>query len=41
MMEFPVPTPGGTFQDFCSLWFIVSGQSWVEFSLVSSSWSTF
>jgi hypothetical protein len=24
-------------QDFCSAWFIVSGQSWVEFSLVSSS----
>jgi hypothetical protein len=27
-------------QDLCSVWFIVSGQSWVEFSLVSSSWST-
>jgi len=24
-------------QDFCSGWFIVSGQSWVEFSLVSSA----
>ena len=27
-------------QDFTSAWFIVSGQSWVGFSLVSSSWST-
>jgi hypothetical protein len=27
-------------QDFCSAWIIVSGQSWVGFSLVSSSWST-
>ena len=26
-------------QDFTSAWFIVSGQSWVGFSLASSSWS--
>jgi hypothetical protein len=27
-------------QDFSSVWFIVSKQSWIEFSLVSSSWSS-
>jgi len=27
-------------QGFSSVWFIVSKQSWIEFSLVSSSWSS-